>query len=133
MPPSATMQPNTADMYWKKAYEALDDEVRKSISGARTGKNGILAAVLKMAAQKREICIHKQLKFTLPNGRVVIIRDVVEKVAKWATKFIAVGDVAVQYDPMTAALPWAAGRFILQAAMSDADRRSYRGRSGGHF
>jgi hypothetical protein len=119
MAPLDGAQPSSANGYWKKAYDSLDDKFRASINGAKTGKNDILAAVLKTADQKRAICIHKQWRVKLPKGEVVIIRDVVEKIAKWVNIFIAVGDVAVQYDPATAALPWAAVRFILQAAISD--------------
>lgn len=119
MAPSAVVKPSSADGFWKKAYDSLDDDLRASINCARTGKNDILAAVLKTADQKRAICIHKQWKVQLPKGDVVILRDLLEKIAKWVTAFIAVGDVAVQYDPATAALPWAAVRFILQAAISD--------------
>ncbi|KAF7533614.1 hypothetical protein G7054_g6916 [Neopestalotiopsis clavispora] len=115
----ATIQPNSADGLWKSAYDSLDDGLRASIAGARTGRNDILAAVLKTAGEKREICIRKQWKVKLPSGEVIVIRDVVEKIAKWVNAFIAVGDVAVQYDPATAALPWAAVRFVLQAAVSD--------------
>ncbi|ETS84809.1 hypothetical protein PFICI_02834 [Pestalotiopsis fici W106-1] len=112
-------QPNSAEGCWKKAYDLLDDTLRSSINCVTTDKHDVLAAVLKTAAQKREICIHKQWKAKLPNGEVIIVRDVVEKIAKWVEAFIAVGDVAVQYDPATAALPWAAVRFVLQAAISD--------------
>jgi hypothetical protein len=113
------IQPGAVDVYWKKAYESLDDGVRASINLAKTSKIDILAAVLKAADQKREICIHKQWKVKLPKGEVIIIRDVVEKIAKWVKLFVSVGDVAINYDPMTAALPWAAVRFILQAAINN--------------
>lgn len=32
----------------------------------------------------------------------------------WVNKFKEVVDVAIQYDPVHAALPWAAVRFLLQ-------------------
>ncbi|KAL9634405.1 MAG: hypothetical protein Q9164_004107 [Protoblastenia rupestris] len=44
------------------------------------------------------------------------------KIAKWIQKFISVGDVAMQYDPTHAALPWAAVRFVLQACISDVQK-----------
>ena len=44
----------------------------------------------------------------------VILRDVVEKIIVWVEKFIAVGDAAMQYDPVLAALAWGAFRFVLQ-------------------
>jgi hypothetical protein len=112
-------QSSTAEGYWKIAYDSLEDSLRASFERTKTGKNDILASVLRTANDKREICAHKEWKARLPNGEVIILRDVVEKIAKWVKVFIAVGDVAVQYDPATAALPWAAVRFILQAAIND--------------
>jgi hypothetical protein len=37
-----------------------------------------------------------------------------EKIIAWVIKFKEVGDLAVQYDPIHAALPWAGVRFFLQ-------------------
>lgn len=51
-------------------------------------------------------------------GKEVIIRDVCAKIAGHVKKFIAVIDIAVQYDPVHAALPWAGVRFLLQLAFS---------------
>lgn len=117
--PSPQPLPSGAEGYWKKAYDSLSQDLRDSINSARTGRKDILDAVLHIANQKREICIHKQWKVTLPKGQVVVVRDVIEKVAHWVKTFAAVGDVAIQFDTATAALPWAAVRFILQAAISD--------------
>lgn len=38
-------------------------------------------------------------------------------VAVWIQKFIEVGDIAIQYDPGHAALPWAAVRFVLMVCL----------------
>jgi len=48
------------------------------------------------------------------NDEDVILRDLFGKMAKWVNKFKEVGDVAVQYDPVHAALPWTGVRFLLQ-------------------
>ena len=37
-----------------------------------------------------------------------------EKIIRWVDTFKQIGDVAVQYDPAHAALPWAGIRFLLQ-------------------
>ncbi|KAH7311602.1 ankyrin repeat-containing domain protein [Stachybotrys elegans] len=117
MPPSATAQSVPSETYWEAAYRSLDDGLRATLSS--TDKNDVLAALLKTAAQKRGLCLLKQLKFKLPNGDVIILRDIIEKICKWVNTFIAIGDVAVQYNPSAAAIPWAAVRFILQAAIND--------------
>ena len=63
--------------------------------------------------------MQKRWKFTKKNGHVIIIRDVCEKIIKWIRKFKETGDVAVQYDPSHASLPWAAVRFFLQLSVND--------------
>lgn len=54
--------------------------------------------------------------FKRKNGEKVIVRDVLAKVAKWVSHFKEVADIAVQYDPVHAALPWAGVRFLLNVS-----------------
>ena len=44
------------------------------------------------------------------------------KIISWAQKFIEVGDVAVNFDPGHAALPWAAVRLLLQVMVNSTTR-----------
>ena len=76
------------------------------------------AAVLATVIIKKEECESKQWTIHAGNGRTVTIRNIFEKIAQWIWKYVAVGDVAVQYDPAHAALPWAIIRFILQVRFS---------------
>ncbi|KAL0775920.1 hypothetical protein CaCOL14_007207 [Colletotrichum acutatum] len=77
------------------------------------------ADVLKVAEEKKQLSMRKRWKFTKPNGNVVIVRDVLEKIVHWVQRFKETGDTLVQYDPSHAALPWAAVRFLLQIAVSE--------------
>ena len=55
------------------------------------------------------------------------MRDVLNKIAKWVEKFIEVGDLATQYDPVRAALPWASLSFILKVSLHcERERRPLR-------
>jgi hypothetical protein len=47
-------------------------------------------------------------------GRDVVLRDVGMRILQWVDKFKDIGDIAVQYDPGHAALPWALFRYLLQ-------------------
>ncbi|KAL9048781.1 MAG: hypothetical protein Q9206_005849 [Seirophora lacunosa] len=104
---------------WTKAVDSLSPEDRQAIDFSRIEKSAILSDVLHAAEQKKQICMQKRWKFTKRNGDIVIVRDVCEKLIKWVTKFKEVGDVAVQYDPAHASLPWAAVRFLLQTSVND--------------
>lgn len=71
--------------------------------------------ILESLERRKKECIDKQ--WTVPRGRkgnAVVLRDVFTKIAVWINKFMAVGDIAVQYDPGHAALPWALIRFLLK-------------------
>lgn len=52
-------------------------------------------------------------------GRVVSLRDITSSTIAWLHKFKEIGDLAVQYDPAHAALPWAAARFVLMCVVSN--------------
>ena len=79
-------------------------------------KIAILQDILKAVEEKKELCLQRRWKYRRANGEVVILRDVLGKIVKWVSKFQEVGDNAVQYDPVHAALPWAAVRFILRVS-----------------
>ncbi|KAI8953167.1 ankyrin repeat-containing domain protein [Xylaria longipes] len=83
--------------YWQKAYDSLSANLQANFQHSQTCKRDVLEAVLKTAEEKREICIRK----------------------RWIQNFVAVGDVAVQYNTSSAALPWAAVRFLLLATIND--------------
>jgi hypothetical protein len=68
-----------------------------------------------VAKRKQNEVDDKRWRFEL-HGRKIIMRDVVHKVVKWLDLFKQVGDVAVQYDPGHAALPWAGVRFMLEVS-----------------
>ena len=101
---------------WLKAYDTLDESTKKNLAYDTNNKSVIARTALRVAQDKRQLCIQKQWKYTKANGRVIILRDVVEKVIAWLDKFMKIGDLAMQYDALHAALPWAAVRFVLQVS-----------------
>jgi hypothetical protein len=113
------MASSAGDNLWQRALDSLRPELQASLGIAKTHKRDILAAVLKAAEEKRELCLSKRWKYRRSNGDEVILRDVLEKIAKWVHLFKGVGDAAVQFDPTAASLPWAAVRFLLQTVVND--------------
>ncbi|RFU24961.1 hypothetical protein B7463_g11382, partial [Scytalidium lignicola] len=117
--PAAAPATKQGEKLWEKAFNSLDSDVKSSLGQARTHRRNVLVAVLKTAEEKRQICLLKRWKFKKSNGDEIIVRDVVEKIAKWIERFISIGDVAVQFDATSASLPWAVVRFLLQANIND--------------
>ena len=79
-------------------------------------KLSILQDILEAVEEKKELCLQKRWKYRRANGEIVIFRDVLGKMVRWVSKFQEAGDNAVQYDPVHAALPWAAVRFLLRVS-----------------
>ena len=96
--------------------ERLSNEEKKDVDVNCCDKLGILKDILEAVEEKKELCLQKRWKYRRANGETVILRDVLGKMVRWVSKFQEVGDNAVQYDPVHAALPWAAVRFILKVS-----------------
>ncbi|GJC89215.1 hypothetical protein ColLi_12053 [Colletotrichum liriopes] len=111
-----------ASQLWQRAIDGLEDDLASAIRDTGPArKHGALQTILRIAEESRRQCVNKRWKVTMPNGEVVVLRDKMEKLIHWVDRFKQVGDVAVQYDPTAAALPWAGVRFILQAAVNDVE------------
>ena len=50
-------------------------------------------------------------------GEEVNLKDIGANIVCWLNKFVAIGDIIVQYDPVHTALPWAAFRFFLTVSI----------------
>src|SRR5436190_22265216 len=115
---SSATAPQTNDrgsMLWNEALKSLPHEDQKTISATPKplSKLELLENVLDAAVDKQEECNCRKWKFTL-NGREIVLADHAASVIQWLKKFKEVGDVAVNYDPVHAALPWAGIGFLLQ-------------------
>lgn len=98
---------------WQKALATLDDELKARLDFKNSTKRDILEKTLKTAEERRQLCLRKRWKVKR-NGEEVVVRDVLEKIIRWLNHFKAIGDLAAQYDPAHAALPWAGVRFLLK-------------------
>ena len=100
---------------WALAASRLNEKDRACVD---LNTSGNINDILESVEKRRQECVDKQ--WTVPRGRnrdAVVLRDVFTKIAVWINKFMAVGDIAVQYDPGHAALPWALIRFLLKVRL----------------
>ncbi|PCH02638.1 Hypothetical protein PENO1_036910 [Penicillium occitanis (nom. inval.)] len=113
---------------WDEAANLLSKEDRKYLNfddqdqTTKSSKGQTPQRILEDIESQIEAGKRKQWRFRKSNGDEVTIREVLEKVAKWVNKFKEIGDVVVQYDPVHAALPWAALRFFLMITINDVER-----------
>lgn len=100
-----------SQMLWLEAYQSLDSRHKDVLS--KCSSHGDPQMLLSTVKQKLQELEASTLRIRLPYGTTFVLRDAFEKIARWVMNFIQVGDVAMQWDPVHAALPWAALRFIL--------------------
>lgn len=99
---------------WADAAQQLSSNEKRHINFSRPDKLNVLAELHADAEKLRQRSIASRWKYTRKSGETVVIRDVFEKIVRWIDTFKQIGDVAVQYDPAHASLPWAGIRFLLQ-------------------
>ncbi len=75
------------------------------------------AALRALVVQQRDECQKGRWRFRF-RERDIIVRDEVAKVLAWLDKFKQVGDMAVNFDPHHAALPWAGVRLLLEVCLA---------------
>ena len=114
-------QPVKTLSLWEEAWKKLPEDVRKHFQFIldETDNNGSGAAkqLLAVTTEIRGICEKEKLVDTIDDGKRskrIIVRDLADKLISWVSKFVAVGDTLIQYDPGHAAIPWAIIRFLLQ-------------------
>ncbi|KAJ5737061.1 ankyrin repeat-containing domain protein [Penicillium malachiteum] len=72
----------------------------------------------RLSKKQRDRCKRDIWTTVSVGGKELVIRDVCAKIAAHVKNFTDVVDIAVQYDPVHAALPWAGVRFLLQLTFS---------------
>ncbi|KAI5817430.1 hypothetical protein BZA77DRAFT_386720 [Pyronema omphalodes] len=88
---------------WTKAFDSNDlDEQRRTLEG-----RGFRASALECVSEARGF-VENILKDRKAKPWKI------DKLLNWMDKFKEIGDIVVQYDPVHAALPWAAFRLLLK-------------------
>jgi hypothetical protein len=101
-----------ATRLWQRALDASREKDREVIMRQSSANPADL-----IGAINRYQSESKGKPIRLPNKERFFVRDMLGKVSKWVKKFVEVGDLLVQIDPLHTAPPWAALRFILQVGV----------------
>jgi len=102
----------SASTLWIDAYNKLSADDRTNLENLdpKLDQLQVLKGLLDIADKAKQ----KRTSWTIQWGdKTINVREKAERLMCWITKFKDIGDIAVQYDPAHAALPWAGVRFIL--------------------
>lgn len=102
-----------SESLWEKAFSSLSNGDKLSVDLKNFDKRTFLIETINAVEEKRQQCAAKGWKIKR-DGKAIPVRDIFGRMVSWINKFKEVGDIAVQYDPAHAALPWAAVRLLLQ-------------------
>jgi hypothetical protein len=108
---------------WKTAFDKLSDYDKKCLLFTDDDRSKYLERVLEATVESRDACREKGLKFNI-GEKTFVVRDLADKILSWVERFKKIGDIAVQYDPVHAALPWAGIRLLLQACLPLIERQA---------
>ncbi|KAI1368511.1 hypothetical protein F5Y08DRAFT_296011 [Xylaria arbuscula] len=107
---------------WEKAMATLSERDRAWIDKTSDESTGPVlnrvGTMIDLATEKQRQCEKSGWETFQLGEYVVSLGDITSKMIIWLNKFKEVGDILVQYDPVHAALPWAAVRFCLQAIVT---------------
>jgi hypothetical protein len=109
--PKSSSSHGPAQSFWAKAFDKLSEKEKKALP-ASIKNPGYLDEVVQLIRESKPIYDQKY-QFQL-GGKTFIARELADKVLTCVETFKEIGDIAVQYDPVHAALPWAAFRLLLQ-------------------
>ena len=112
-PVSNTQSRNLLDKALGLLKERERAIIQKNILPNTNDIGSALGDVLKAAQEKQKVCDDKRWTFTI-RGRSVMLREEADEVIMWLDRFKAVGDIAVNVDPIHAGLPWAGIRLLLE-------------------
>ena len=114
MASSSISKPNLWDVALSKLPEQEQKELRSGLDSRGSFEINALTTTVSQL-QQRALSERWQVRL---GQKELDLRHVFDGIVSWVRKLIAIGDIAVQYDPAHAALPWAALRFVLQVQTS---------------
>lgn len=97
---------------WKTVFDSLSAKQHQQLQ--IPNPTGSVEDELAKVQKAKEECISKQRTITLPDGRVVVVREKVQVILKKIQQYVRIVDIAIQHHPETIALVWAGVRFCLQ-------------------
>ncbi|XWW98909.1 hypothetical protein V2A60_006913 [Cordyceps javanica] len=112
---------------WCKAFKLLgerDQNQLKTLPKGQKSNDSIIKDLLDATQRRKEECFKRKWKVKIA-GREIVIHDILDKISSWISKVQAVGDILIQIDPVHAAAPWAAVRFILQTSLIYSERHGH--------
>jgi hypothetical protein len=113
----ASSSPPQRDL-WREAFEKLPESLQEKLGSNNDQKSQQehIQDLLKITKERQKECESKFLKFSIGKHEI-IVRDYSVKIVGWLQK---AGDVAIQFAPPQACIPWSIVKQIMQVRTKSA-------------
>ncbi|KAL8982078.1 MAG: hypothetical protein Q9205_003304 [Flavoplaca limonia] len=117
------LRPEDGQGLWHQAWKAVKHDIDWDLPESMQHAENLsikdeVQAVQREAQDRRHLSENNQRHIF---GTKYTYRQVCDKVSSYAQRFELVGDLVVQSEPVYAALPWAAVRFIISCAIGESE------------
>lgn len=117
------LRPNSEKGLWQQAWDQVEKEVDWKLPASLQNPEKLstkteVEAIKEEAERRRDTQEQNERKIL---GSKYTYREVCDNVSKYAQKFQSVGDMVTQAEPVYAALPWTAVRFIIGCAVGESE------------
>lgn len=103
---------------WVIALQRLPEKDREGLLVSdQVSQNNVLEQLSAEVRQQQRSFEADPFQFNF-RGRRIVPREITDRALTVLDKFKEIGDVAVNFDPVHVALPWAGFRFLLQVRVS---------------
>ncbi|KAK7545345.1 ankyrin repeat-containing domain protein [Phyllosticta citricarpa] len=106
---------------WDQSIAKLSADEQRMFRCGSASQKEILNEIVAKVEKQQDRCLRRRWIAKDFKGRDIVIRDVCAKLISSVKSFLLVVDIAVQYDPTHAALPWAGIRFLLQLCVNSTE------------
>ncbi len=117
------LRPDDKQGLWQQAWKAVKQDIDWDLPESMQHAENLstkdeVQAVQREAQDRRHLSENNQRHIF---GTKYTYRQVCDKVSSYAQRFELVGDLVAQGEPVYAALPWAAVRFIINCAVDESE------------
>ena len=101
---------------WREAAKTVQGSLQIDVEN--DDRRSVLAKILKEASEKQEQAAANRQRWLIrrSNGKCIDLHKLYSRILTVIQRFKAVGDIAVNADPIHAGLPWAFVRALLQVS-----------------
>ncbi len=104
--PGSLSKPTTEASLWQEAVAKVSWKLPQGLELNTSDTSTTLNLLYQEANERKDNVEKSHRRWRLKSGAEVTVRDIWGNIMIWVKRFQIIGDIAIQYDPGHASLPW---------------------------